>query len=121
AMRACAMDTEAAQLVGIPASRMIMLSFALSGLLGGLAGAIVAPLAMGQYNMGIMLGLKGFAAAILGGMGNPMGAVVGGILLGVLESLGASLQSGFKDAIAFGIMLLVLLAKPTGLFGRRSR
>jgi len=121
AMRACAMDTEAAQLVGIPASRMVMLSFALSGLLGGLAGAIVAPLAMAQYNMGIMLGLKGFAAAILGGMGNPLGAVVGGIVLGVLESIGASLQSGFKDAIAFGIMLLVLLAKPTGLFGRRSR
>jgi branched-chain amino acid transport system permease protein len=119
AMRACAMDREAAQLVGIPASRMVMLSFALSGLLGGLAGAIVAPLAMAQYNMGIMLGLKGFAAAILGGMGNPLGAVLGGVLLGVLESIGAGLASGFKDAIAFAIMLVVLLAKPTGLLGRK--
>jgi branched-chain amino acid transport system permease protein len=121
AMRACAMDREAAQLVGIPAARMVMLSFALSGMLGGLAGAIVAPLAMGLYNMGIMLGLKGFSAAILGGMGNPMGAVLGGLLLGVLESIGAGLRSEFKDAIAFGVMLVVLLAKPTGLLGRRAR
>lgn len=121
AMRACAMDREAAQLVGIPATRMVMLSFALSGLLGGIAGAIVAPLAMAQYNMGIMLGLKGFAAAILGGMGNPLGAVLGGISLGILESLGAGLKSGFKDAIAFGIMLVVLLARPTGILGRRAR
>jgi len=121
AMRACAMDREAAQLVGIPATRMVMLSFALSGLLGGLAGAIVAPLAMAQYNMGIMLGLKGFAAAILGGMGNPLGAVLGGMSLGILESLGAGLKSGFKDAIAFGIMLAVLLARPTGILGKRSQ
>lgn len=123
AMRACAMDREAAQLVGIPASRMVMLSFALSGLLGGLAGAIVAPIAMGQYNMGIMLGLKGFCGAILGGMGNPMGAVLGGLILGVLESLGAGISpigwSGFKDAIAFSVLLIMLLAKPTGLLGRR--
>lgn len=125
AMRACAMNREAAQLMGIPVERMVCLSFALSGTLGGLAGAIIAPLAMGQYNMGIMLGLKGFAGAILGGMGNPLGAVLGGTLLGVLESLGAGLSppgwSGYKDAIAFAIMLIVLLAKPTGLLGRRSR
>jgi len=124
AMRACAMNREAAQLMGIPVERMVCLSFALSGTLGGLAGAIIAPLAMGQYNMGIMLGLKGFAGAILGGMGNPLGAVLGGTLLGVLESLGAGLSppgwSGYKDAIAFAIMLIVLLAKPTGLLGRRS-
>jgi branched-chain amino acid transport system permease protein len=121
AMRACAMDQEAAQLVGIPAARMVTLSFALSGLLGGLAGAIVAPLAMGLYDMGIMLGLKGFSAAILGGMGNPVGAVLGGVVLGVLESIGAGVRSEFKDAIAFGVMLVVLLAKPTGLLGRRAR
>ena len=76
---------------------------------------------MAQYNMGIMLGLKGFAAAILGGMGNPLGAVLGGMSLGILESLGAGLKSGFKDAIAFGIMLAVLLARPTGILGRRSQ
>lgn len=125
AMRACAVNREGARLVGIPAERMVRLSFALSGALGGLAGAIIAPLAMGQYNMGIMLGLKGFAGAILGGMGNPVGAVLGGLLLGVLESLGAGLSptgwSGYKDAIAFTVMLVVLLAKPTGLLGRRGR
>ncbi len=121
AMRACAMDREAAQLVGIPAARMVMLSFGLSGLLGGLAGAIVAPLAMGKFDMGIMLGLKGFAGAILGGLGNPVGAALGGVVLGVLESFGAGLQSGYKDAIAFGVMLLVLLARPAGLLGKRVR
>jgi len=121
AMRACAVDREAAQLVGIPAARMVMLSFALSGMLGGLAGAIVAPLSMGQYNMGIMLGLKGFCAAILGGIGNAPGAVLGGLLLGTLESLGAGVCSGMKDAVAFGIMLIVLLVRPTGLLGRKAR
>lgn len=123
AMRACAVNRDAAKLVGIPTERMVRLSFALSGLLGGLAGAIVAPLAMGKYNMGIMLGLKGFCAAILGGMGNPLGAVLGGLLVGILESLGAGISpigwSGFKDAIAFSVMLIVLLAKPTGILGRR--
>ncbi len=121
AMRACAVDRDAAQLVGIPASRMVMLSFALSGMLGGLAGAIVCPLAMGQWDMGITLGLKGFAAAILGGMGNPVGAVLGGVLLGILESLGAGFWSGLKNAIAFAVMLIVLLARPSGLLGARGR
>jgi len=124
AMRACAVNRDAAKLVGIPTERMVRLSFALSGLLGGLAGAIVAPLAMGKYNMGIMLGLKGFCAAILGGMGNPLGAVLGGLIVGLLESLGAGISpigwSGFKDAIAFSVMLIVLLAKPTGILGRRG-
>jgi branched-chain amino acid transport system permease protein len=123
AMRACAINRDAARLVGISTSRMVLLSFALSGLLGGLAGAIVAPIAMGQYNMGIMLGLKGFSGAVLGGLGNPLGAALGGILLGILESLGAGLSpsgwSGYKDAIAFAILLIVLVAKPSGLLGKR--
>ena len=122
AMRACAINRSAAQLVGIPVARMVMLSFALSGLLGGLAGAIVAPLSMGQFNMGVMLGLKGFAAAILGGMGNPMGAVLGGVLLGALESTSAVvLPSGYKDAVAFAVLLIVLLTRPQGLLGRGTR
>jgi len=125
AMRACEMNRQAAQLVGIPVSRMVNLSFALSGMLGGLAGAIVAPLVMGQYNMGTMLGLKGFCGAILGGMGNPMGAVLGGLLLGSLESIGAGFApqgwSGYKDAFAFAVLLVVLLVKPTGLLGRGRR
>jgi branched-chain amino acid transport system permease protein len=123
ALHACAVNRDAARLVGIPAQRMVLLSFAVSGMLGGLAGAIVAPLQMAQYDMGIMLGLRGFAAAIIGGLGNPLGAVIGGLLLGVLESLGAGLSpsgwSGSKDAIAFAVMLLVLLIKPAGVLARR--
>jgi branched-chain amino acid transport system permease protein len=123
AMRACAINREAARLAGISASRMVLLSFALSGLLGGLAGAIVAPIAMGQYNMGTMLGLKGFSGAVLGGLGNPLGAALGGIILGVLETLGAGLSpsgwSGYKDAIAFAILLIVLVAKPSGILGKK--
>ncbi len=92
AMRACAMNRSAAQLTGIPVSRMVMLSFALSGMLGGLAGAVFAPIVMGQYNMGTLLGLKGFAAAILGGIGNPVGAVVGGLALGLLENLSTAVD-----------------------------
>jgi branched-chain amino acid transport system permease protein len=85
-------------------------------------GAIVAPLSMGQFNMGVMLGLKGFAAAILGGMGNPLGAVLGGVLLGALESTSAVvLPSGYKDAVAFALLLVVLLTRPQGLLGRRTR
>ena len=122
AMRACAINPAAAHLVGIPVPRMVMLSFALSGMLGGLSGAIIAPLVMGQYDMGVLLGLKGFAAAILGGMGNPVGAVLGGLLLGVLEAgSAASLPSGYKDAVAFAVMLIVLLTRPTGLLGKRTR
>jgi len=93
--------------------------FALSGMLGGLAGAIVAPISAG-IRYGNMLGLKGFAAAILGGMGNPSRSL-GRLVVGNLESLGAGLSLRmvrFKDAIAFGIMLAVLLLKPSGLLGR---
>jgi branched-chain amino acid transport system permease protein len=122
AMKACAINPSAARLVGISVARMVMLSFALSGLLGGVAGAIIAPLAMGQYNMGIMLGLKGFCAAILGGMGNPLGAVLGGLMLGTLESWAAGLSpsgwSGYKDAFAFAVLLAMLLIRPSGLLGR---
>ncbi len=122
AMRACSINREAARLVGIPARRMVRLSFALSALLGALAGAVVAPLTMARYDMGIMLGLKGFCAAILGGLGNPVGAAVGGLLLGSLESLGAGFSptgwSGYKDALAFAVMLVVLLVRPTGLLGK---
>ena len=125
AMRACAINRQAAQLVGIPVLRMVTLSFALSGLLGGLAGAIFAPIVMGQYNMGTMLGVNGFAAAILGGMGNPLGAVLGGLLLGMLESLTVAVlpsdASGYKEAIAAVVMLLIMIAKPSGLLGRRNR
>ena len=118
AMRATAVNRKAAMLVGISVNRMILLSFALSGGLGAVAGMIIAPISTTSYDTGIMLGLKGFAAAILGGYGNFAGAILGGAILGIMESLGAGLiSSQYKDAIAFFILLLVLFLKPEGILG----
>jgi len=117
AMRACAANRRAAGLVGIDVKRMVLFSFAISSALGSLAGIIIAPLTMTAYDVGIMLGLKGFCAAIIGGMSGGLATVLGGILLGTLESLGAGLvSSGYKDAIAFIILLLILFVRPQGLF-----
>jgi branched-chain amino acid transport system permease protein len=119
AMRACAGNRRAAGLVGIDVKKMVLYSFAISSALGSLAGIIVAPLTMTSYDVGIMLGLKGFCAAIIGGLSGGIGTVLGGLLLGVLESLGAGLiSSGYKDAIAFIILLLILIIRPQGLFGK---
>ncbi len=118
AMIACSVQPRAARLVGIDASRMVLLSFAVSGGVGAVAGIVIAPIAMAQYDMGVMLGLKGFCAAIIGGMGNSWGAVAGGIILGLLESLGAGLiSSSYKDAIAFIVLLLMLFLRPQGILG----
>ena len=85
--------------------------------MGAMAGIIIAPLTMTSYDVGIMLGLKGFCAAIIGGMSSGFGTLLGGLLLGILESLGAGLiSSGYKDAIAFIILLLILFIRPQGLF-----
>jgi branched-chain amino acid transport system permease protein len=118
AMRATAVNRRAAALAGISVNRITLFSFAFSGALGAVAGIIIAPISTTSYDTGIMLGLKGFAAAILGGYGNFAGAILGGIILGLLESLGAGLVSSqYKDAIAFFVLLLVLFLKPTGIMG----
>ena len=117
AMRACACNRRAASLVGIGVNRMVMFSFVISSAMGAMAGIIIAPLTMTAYDVGIMLGLKGFCAAIIGGMSSGFGTVLGGLLLGILESLGAGMiSSGYKDAIAFIILLLILFVRPQGLF-----
>ncbi|MCM0081457.1 branched-chain amino acid ABC transporter permease [Geomonas sp. Red32] len=117
AMRACSFNRKAANLVGISVGRMVLLSFGISAALGSLAGVIIAPLTMTAYDVGVMLGLKGFCAAIMGGMGSGLGTVLGGLILGTLESLGAGwISSGYKDAIAFLILLLILFIRPQGLF-----
>jgi branched-chain amino acid transport system permease protein len=119
AMRACSYNSRAAGLVGIDVRRMVLLSFVISAAMGSLAGIIVAPLTMTSYDVGVMLGLKGFCAAIIGGMSSGLPTVLGGLILGVLESLGAGLiSSGYKDAIAFIILLLILFIRPQGLFGK---
>ena len=117
AMRACACNRMAASLVGIDVRRMVLFSFVISSAMGSIAGIIITPLTMTSYDVGIMLGLKGFCAAIIGGMSSGFGTVLGGLLLGILESLGAGLiSSGYKDAITFIILLLILFIRPQGLF-----
>ncbi len=119
AMRACSYNRRAAGLVGIDVKRMVLFSFIISSAMGAVAGIIVAPLTMTAYDVGVMLGLKGFCAAIIGGMSSGASTVIGGLILGVLESLGAGLiSSGYKDAIAFIILLLILFIRPQGLFGK---
>jgi branched-chain amino acid transport system permease protein len=118
AMRACAVNPVAASLVGINVKKMVLLSFALSAALGAIAGIIITPIALMEYDRGAILALKGFAAAVLGGLGNGVGAVVAGLIIGILESLGAGfISSGYKDAIALIVLLLVLFIKPSGIFG----
>jgi branched-chain amino acid transport system permease protein len=118
AMRACAHNPDAARLVGINVKRMVTLSFGLSAGIAALAGIVITPVILVDYQRGSMLALKGFGAAILGGLGSGPGAVVAGLLLGVLESLGAGyISSHYKDAIALVVLLAVLFVRPGGLFG----
>ena len=121
AMRACSYNQRAAGLVGINVKNMVLLSFALSAAIGSLAGIIIAPLTMTSYDVGVMLGLKGFCAVIIGGMSSGMGTIMGGLLLGLLESLGAGfISASYKDAIAFIILLLILFIRPEGLFRKKE-
>ena len=121
AMLATAMNPDAAVMVGIPIARVVRLSFALSAGLGALGGVLLTPITLTSYDVGILLGLKGFVAAVLGGLGNGLGAVVGGLLLGVLEALGAGyISSAYKDAMPFVLILLLLFFMPRGLFGGAS-
>jgi branched-chain amino acid transport system permease protein len=120
AVLATAANRLAARLVGINTTTIMALAFGGSAAIGAIAGILVTPITLTSYDVGTLLALKGFAAAMLGGMGNPVGAVVGGLLLGLLEAFGAGyLSSTYKDAFAFVVILIVLFAAPQGLFGRR--
>ena len=121
AIRADAIDQGAARLMGINVDRVISLVFFIGAGLGGVAGVMVGTY-YGQidFTMGWSYGLKAFTAAILGGIGNIPGAMIGGLLLGVIEALGASyLAMAWKDAIAFLVLILILIIRPTGLLGER--
>ncbi len=121
AMLAMSYNRLAARLVGINVRLVLMLSFIQAALLGAIGGILVAPLSVTYYEVGIMLGLKGFCAAILGGLGRGWGAVVGGLILGVAEAMSAGyVSSDYKDVIAFVIILLVLFIRPSGLLGKRE-
>jgi branched-chain amino acid transport system permease protein len=116
--RACAMNPFAAQIVGMRTETMSLIGFIMSGALGAIAGIIVAPIALTQYDSGLSLGIKGFVACIVGGFGNPIGAAAGGLMLGVMEAFAAGyVSSGYKNAIAFVLLLAFLLFRPGGLLG----
>ena len=118
AMLATSYNPLAAQLVGIDIKKVLFASFGLAAGLGALAGVLIAPITFTSHEVGIMLGLKGFAAAILGGLGSFPGAIVGGLVLGLLESLGAGyVSSAYKDVLAFVLILVVLFFRPDGILG----
>ena len=121
AVLATAANRLAARLVGVDTALVVGLSFAVSAAIGAFAGILVTPITLTSYDVGTLLALKGFAAAMLGGMGNPVGAVVGGLMVGLIEAFGAGLLSSqYKDAFAFLVILAVLFFMPAGLFGRQS-
>ncbi|MCL5982421.1 MAG: branched-chain amino acid ABC transporter permease [Firmicutes bacterium] len=118
ALRACMVNKLAAQLMGINPQLMSLLAFTLSAAVGAVAGIIITPITLAVYDMGLMLSLKGFIAATLGGLASAPGAIVGGLLLGVLEALGAGyIGSGYKDVAAFLALLVVLFVRPDGIIG----
>lgn len=120
AILATSMNKEAARLVGVRTQMVLMLAFMLSALLGSVAGVVVAPITFTSYDIGVMLGLKGFVAAAMGGLGSGVGAIVGGLLLGIVEAMTAGyISSDYKDAVAFSMILLVLFFMPRGLFGAK--
>lgn len=122
AMRATSLQRDAARLVGIDTRFMVTASFALAAALGAVAGLAVAPLTQTAFDVGAGIGVKGFAAAILGGLGNPVAAVGGGLILGLLESLTAGyLDPLYKDAVALVVLLGVLFLRPQGLLGGSGR
>src|SRR6201996_2762602 len=118
AMRACAIDRDAAALQGIPVSRMLALAFGLSAALGAFAGVLITPTQYTAFNLGVPFAISGFIAAIVGGFGRPLGALAGGIFLGVVQAVAiVVLGSAFKNIAALSILLLFLFFRPTGILG----
>lgn len=122
ALRAVAQDRYAAALMGIDSERSDGVAFATSAAMGAAAGILVAPIFFVTFNMGAGIGLKGFVAAVIGGLGNIPGAIAGGFFLGIVESLASGqISSGYRDAITFALLILVLWLRPSGLFLRKTR
>lgn len=121
AMRAVAFNREAAGIVGINVTGIAMMSFALASALGALAGILVAPVIQASATMGLLLGLKGFAVAIIGGITSAPGVVIAGLLYGVIEKLvDGYISTAAREAVGFSLVILVLMIWPQGLFGRRE-
>jgi branched-chain amino acid transport system permease protein len=121
AYRASAFNVNMAYLSGINVRGMVMTSFVLSGTIGGLAGVLVGPIAFVSSDMGVMLGVKGFCAAVIGGMGNPFGALIGGLLIGLSENIvGGYISTRLMQGLSFFFLILVLLIRPSGLLGVKA-
>lgn len=121
AVTAAASDKDAAQLIGINVTRVITLSFALSSAIAALAGVLVAPLTLAGATMGTLLGTKAYAVAIIGGLQSGTGVLVGGLILGLSEQFTARyISTGYKDAPGFVFLILVLMVRPVGLFGKKA-
>ena len=119
-MQATAQDKEMARLLGIRVSKMIVITFVYSSILGGVAGILIGPIFYVSKEMGAMLGLKAFCSTIVGGFGSVPGAILGGLFLGVVEVISAYyISSAYRDAFAFIILILVLLFRPQGFFGEK--
>lgn len=122
AIRACAENPISASLAGINVKSVVVLSYALAAGIGGLAGVVIAPIAGVDFQMGLLLAIKGLTAAVIGGLESFYGVVLGGLLLGVVEAYGSAyVSSVLKDALAFAILIGVLIVRPQGLFAKRSR
>jgi branched-chain amino acid transport system permease protein len=121
AVLATAANRLGARLVGINTAVILAIAFGVSAAIGALAGVLATPITLTRFDLGTIMTLKGFAAAMLGGMGSPLGAVVGGLLLGLIEAFGAGyISSVYKDGFSFIAILVVLFVMPRGLFGGRS-
>ena len=121
AMRATAMDADAVQLMGVSPARMSLLAFTLAAALGAIGGIVLTPLQPPDASVGITFGLKAFTAAVIGGLASPFGAVAGGLLVGLIEAYATGyLSSDYKDTLTYGLLLVVLLVRPTGLLGKAS-
>lgn len=117
AMRACAINPEMASVLGMRVERMVASGFLLSAALGAIGGILITPTQYTAFFVGVSFSISGFVAAIIGGLGNPLGAFIGGIILGVLQSAGAVfIDAGYKDVVAFGVLLCILFLRPQGFF-----
>lgn len=119
AMRAVAQSSSVASLMGINVDRMMIGAFVVSSALAGLSGFLLAPVAQASLFLGLMVGLKGFSAAMIGGLSNPRGCVIGGFILGILEALVNLWSAQWREVAIFGLVIVVLAFRPTGLFGSR--
>lgn len=121
AMRASAINGEATSLLGVSTDRMIAYAFALSGALGAVGGILITPVQYTSYSIGLFFALNGFVAAVLGGLGNFTGAFVGGIVLGIVQTVATVIfGAGMKGIISLGFLILLLLVRPQGLFATRG-